>query len=206
MPGLIGIKKGMTNIFTDDGRLIPVSVIETGPCYVYKIRTIEKDGYEAIQMGFGSKKKKKVNKAQLTEFKNLKLNPPRKLKEFRNFDVNTVKPGDEIKVDIFSEGDMVKVSGISKGKGFQGVMRRHGFGGVGGATHGQKDRLRHPGSIGQSSYPSRVLKGTKMAGRMGGDQVTTKGLKIIKIIEDKNIIMVKGAIPGAVNSIVEINK
>lgn len=205
MAGLIGKKIGMTSIFTEGGKMVPVTVIEAGPCFVYGIRTVEKDGYNALQIGYGEKKEKRTAKAQLNQYKNLNLKPPRKLKEFNGFD-EEYKVGDEIKVDIFNEGDSVKVSANSKGKGFQGVMKRHGFGGVGGTTHGQSDRLRHPGSIGQSSDPSRVFKGTRMAGRTGGKRITTSNLKVAKIIADKNIIMIKGAVPGSINSIVEINK
>ncbi len=206
MPGLLGKKIGMTSIFSEDGQLIPVTVVEAGPCTVYGVRTKEKDGYDALQLGFGEKKEKHVNKAQLKNCKDKGLNYPRILKEFKNFDVSQYNVGDKITVELFSAGDVVKVTGKSKGKGFQGVMKRHGFGGVGGTTHGQKDRLRAPGSIGQSSYPSRVLKGTRMAGRTGNVQITTRGLKVVKVDADKNIIFIKGAVPGAINSIVEIKK
>ncbi len=206
MPGLLGKKIGMTSIFSEDGKLIPVTVVEAGPCTVYGIRTKEKDGYEALQLGFGEKKEKHVNKAQLKNCKDKGLKYPGILKEFKNFDVSQYNVGDKITVELFSEGDTVRVTGNSKGKGFQGVMKRHGFGGVGGTTHGQKDRLRAPGSIGQSSYPSRVLKGTRMAGRTGNTRVTTRGLKVIKVDAEKNIIFIKGAVPGAVNSILEIKK
>ncbi len=206
MPGIIGKKIGMTSIFADDGSLIPVSVVEAGPCTVFAKRELDKDGYEALQLGFGSKKEKRVNKPQLEQYKKHNLKAPKVLKEFRNFNVKEFNVGDIITVELFNIGDKVKVTGRSIGKGFQGVMKRHGFGGVGGTTHGQKDRLRAPGSIGQSSYPSRVLKGTRMAGRTGNAKVTTKGLKVIKVIPDKNLILIKGAIPGANESIVEINK
>ncbi len=206
MPGLLGKKLGMTSVYTDEGKLIPVTVVEAGPCRVVSLRTKEKDGYEAVVLGFGSRKAKNTPKPVKAYFEKHKLELARKIKEFKNFDVSGLKIGDEIKVDIFAEGDKVKVSGISKGKGFQGVMKRHGFGGVGGTTHGQGDRLRAPGSIGQSSYPSRVFKGTRMAGRTGGVRVTTKNLKVIKVIPEKNVLLIKGAVPGAVNSIVEINK
>lgn len=206
MPGLLGKKIGMTNIYAEDGKLLPVTAIEVGPCTVVNVRTVEKDGYNALQLGFGERKEKHTNKPLQGYFKNLKVNSAKVLKEFRNFDVSEYKVGDVLTADLFSEGEKVKVVGISKGKGFQGVMKRHGFGGVGGTTHGQGDRLRAPGSIGQSSYPSRVLKGTRMAGRTGGSQVTVKNLKVVKVVPEKNIIFVKGAIPGAVNSIVEINK
>ncbi len=207
MPGLLGKKIGMTNIFTEDGISLPVTLIEVQPCKIYNIKNLEKDGYQALQLGLGEKKIKKVNKAQKVYYEKNKLNPPKILKEFRNFEnFENYKIGDEINLEIFNEGDKIKVTGISKGKGFQGVMKRHGFGGVGGATHGQKDRLRAPGSIGQSSWPSRVFKGMRMAGRTGGVKTSVKNLKVVKVLKDNNIIMVKGAIPGAVNSIVEINK
>jgi large subunit ribosomal protein L3 len=206
MPGLIGKKLGMSNIFASDGILIPVTVIEAGPCPVINIRTKDKNGYEALQLSFGVKKEKNIPKPVLGQFKKVDLSPAAILKEFKNFNVNDYKVGDKVSVEIFKEGDTVKVTGKSKGKGFQGVMRRHNFGGVGGTTHGQSDRLRAPGSIGASSYPSRVFKGQKMAGRMGYEQVTVSNLKVIKIIIDKNILMVKGAVPGAINSIVEVNK
>lgn len=206
MPGLIAKKLGMTNIYSEDGRIIPVTILEAGPCVVYSIRTKENDGYESIQIGFGTKKEKKVNKPQLEVYKKLGLSIPMTLKEFRNFDISQYKVGDEIKVDLFQIGEKVKVSGKSKGKGFQGVVRRHGFGGVGQATHGQSDRQRAPGSIGASSYPSRVFKGQKMAGRMGFENRTVRNLQVVKILAEKNIIMIKGAVPGSINSIVEINK
>ncbi|MGE5429711.1 MAG: 50S ribosomal protein L3 [Syntrophomonadaceae bacterium] len=206
MPGLIGKKMGMSNIFTDDGQLVPVTIINAGPCPVVNVMTTEKNGYDALQFGFGSRKENRVSKPVLGQFKKHNLAPAQIIKEFRNFNVADYKVGDMVGVEIFKEGESVKVTGRTKGKGFQGVMRRHGFGGVGGTTHGQSDRLRAPGSIGSSSYPSRVFKGQRMAGRMGFEQVTVQNLKIIKIIPEKNIIMVKGAIPGAINSIVEINK
>ncbi|MDH7604963.1 MAG: 50S ribosomal protein L3 [Melioribacter sp.] len=206
MPGLLAKKLGMTNIFAEDGKIIPVTVLEAGPCIVYAVKTKEKDGYESLQLGFGERKEKHVNKPQLAVFQKLGLKPPRVLKEFRNFEIENYKIGDEIKVDIFQEGDKVKVSGKSKGKGFQGVVKRHGFGGVGSTTHGQSDRVRAPGSIGASSFPSRVFKGQRMAGRMGYENVTIRNLKVVKVIPEKNIIMVKGAVPGSINSIVAINK
>lgn len=206
MPGLIGKKIGMSNIFTDDGQLVPVTIINAGPCPVLNIMTIEKNGYEALQFGFGTRKENRVSKPVLGQYKKQNLTPAQIVKEFRNFNVADYKVGDSVGVEIFTQGDSVKVTGRSKGKGFQGVMRRHGFGGVGGTTHGQSDRLRAPGSIGASSYPSRVFKGQRMAGRTGFEQVTVQNLKIVKIIPEKNIIMVKGAVPGAINSIVEINK
>lgn len=206
MPGLIGKKIGMTTLFSEDGKATPVTVIEAGPCEVVSVRKKENDKYEALQLGFGSKKDKHLNKPQLEYYKKVNVTPPAVLKEFRNFTSADYKIGDKVTVEIFTVGEKIKVTGITKGKGFQGVMRRHGFGGVGGTTHGQSDRLRAPGSIGQSSYPSRVFKGQRMAGRMGNDQFTVRNLKVMKIIPEKNIVMVKGAVPGSINSIVEINK
>jgi large subunit ribosomal protein L3 len=207
MPGLLGKKIGMTSVFTEEGLALPVTLIEVGPCKVYDVKNLKKDGYEALQIGYGEKKEKKTNKAQKVYFEKNKLNAPKVLKEFRNFeDYDKYNVGDEINLELFEEGDKVVVTGVSKGKGFQGVMKRHGFSGVGGTTHGQKDRLRAPGSIGQSSWPSRVFKGMRMAGRMGGEKTSVKNLRVIKIIKDENLIMIKGAVPGAINSIVEINK
>jgi large subunit ribosomal protein L3 len=206
MPGLIGKKIGMTSIFNADGDLIPVTVIKVDPCKVVNIRSAKKHGYEAVQLGFGSKKEKNVNKPLLGYYKKNKMTPFSVLREFKGFDTSEMKIGDEIKVDFFNEGETIKVKGKSIGKGFQGVMKRHGFKGVGGTTHGQSDRLRAPGSIGQSSSPSRVLKGMKMAGRMGNKNFTISNLKVAKIDNDENILMVKGAVPGSVNSIVELLK
>ena len=205
MPGLLGKKIGMTKYYSEDGTVTPVTVIEAGPCTVVTVRTKEIDGYEALQLGFGSKKEKHLTKPQIEDYKKKNLKPSSVLKEFRNFDISEYKVGDELSTDLFSEFDIIKVSGKSKGKGFQGVMKRHGFHG-GQRTHGQGDRERAPGSIGQSSWPSRVLKGMKMGGRMGYKRITTTGLKVVKIIAEKNIILVKGAVPGAINSIVEIKK
>ncbi len=205
MPGLLGKKIGMTTYYSEDGVAIPVTAIEAGPCTVVSVRTKEIDGYEALQLGFGTKKEKHLVKPQIEDYKKKNLKPSRVLKEFRNFDISEYKVGDELNTDLFSELDVVKVSAKSKGKGFQGVMKRHGFHG-GQRTHGQGDRERAPGSIGQSSWPSRVLKGMKMGGRTGYKRITTTGLKVVKIIADKNIILVKGAVPGAINSIVEIKK
>ncbi len=205
MPGLLGKKLGMTNYYLEDGSVAPVTVVELGPCTVVAIKTKDNDGYEALQLGFGDKKEKHLSKPQIEYYKQNKLKPSAFLKEFRNFDISEYKIGDEITSELFSEDDIVKVSAKSKGKGFQGVMKRHGFHG-GQRTHGQGDRERAPGSIGQSSYPSRVLKGMKMGGRTGYKRITTTGMKIVKVIADKNVILVKGAVPGAINTIVEINK
>ncbi len=206
MPGLLGKKIGMTNIYTEDGVNIPVTAIEAGPCTVTLIRTEEKDGYNALQIGFGVRKEKHLNKPQSAYYKKNNLVPAKYIREFRNFDITEYKVGDVVTTEIFTEGEKVNVVSKSKGKGFQGVMKRHGFSGVGGRTHGQKDRERAPGSIGQSSSPSRVLKGTRMAGRTGNERVTIKNLQVVKIIPEKNIIFVKGSVPGAINSVVEINK
>ncbi len=207
MPGLLGKKIGMTSLFTENGDSLSVTVLEVGPCKVYAKKTVENDGYKSIQLGFGEKKEKKLNKSEKGFYTKINQKPVKILKEFKNFDnYDELNVGDELNVEMFSEGERVVVTGVSKGKGFQGVMKRHGFGGVGGTTHGQKDRLRAPGSIGQSSYPSRVFKGTRMAGRTGNDKTSVKNLKIAKIIPNENLILVKGAVPGSVNSIIVINK
>lgn len=206
MSGLLGRKLGMSSVFDPQGEVIPVTVILAGPCKVVSVRTKEKDGYEALQLGFGEKKEKKVSKPVKGQYKKSNLSPGFLLREFKFSPVNDFKIGDEVKVDLFNEGEKIKVSARSKGKGFQGVMRRHGFGGVGGTTHGQSDRLRAPGSIGSSSYPSRVFKGQKMAGRMGYQNVTVSNLKVVKVVPEENLILIKGAVPGAINSIVELLK
>ena len=206
MPGLLGKKIGMTSIYSENGELIPVTVVEAVPNVIIGMRTSEKDGYSSLQLGFGEKKEKRVNKPLMGQFQKAGVKPVRVVKEFKNFDVSAYKTGETIGADIFAEGDKVKVTGYSKGKGFQGVMRRHGFGGVGTQTHGQHNRLRAPGSIGQSSDPSKVFKGTRMAGRTGGVRKTVAGLKIIKVEAEKNLLFIKGALPGSVNSVVEINK
>lgn len=205
MIGILGKKIGMTTIFQNDGNAVPCTVIEAGPCYITQIRTIEKDGYEALQLGFEEKKEKNTTKPLIGKFKKIKTPVLRHLKEIRDFPKGELKEGDTIKVDMFNEGDTVKVTGISKGKGFQGVVKRHGFGG-GQRTHGQSDRERAPGSIGGSSYPSRVFKGQRMAGRMGNDTITVRNLKVVKIFSDSNLILIKGAIPGAKTGLVEIYK
>jgi len=206
MPGMLGKKIGMTSIYNAEGDSVPVTVIQADPCKVITVRSKEKDGYDALQIGMGEKKEKNVTKPELGHFKKSNVVPSSKVKEFSGFEKNKFKAGDEIKVDMFVEGEYIKVRGKSKGKGFQGVMKRHGFGGVGGTTHGQSDRLRAPGSIGASSYPSRVFKGQRMAGRKGNDAITIRNLKVVKIINEKNLILIKGAIPGANNSIVELIK
>jgi large subunit ribosomal protein L3 len=206
MPGILGKKIGMTSVFNTEGDLVTVTVIQAGPCKVVSLRNKEKDGYTAVAIGFEEKKEKHVSKPVLGQFKKNNLTPLKTVKEFHGFDKDSLKVGDEIRVDFFKEGEIIKVRGKSKGKGFQGVMRRHNFGGVGGTTHGQSDRLRAPGSIGASSYPSRVFKGQRMAGRMGFENVTVRNLKVIKIIPEDNLILVKGAVPGSINSIVELIK
>ncbi|MCW8809796.1 MAG: 50S ribosomal protein L3 [Ignavibacteriaceae bacterium] len=206
MPGILGKKIGMTSVFNAEGNLVPVTVIQAAPSKIISVKKQEKDGYAAVVVGYGEKKEKNISKPVLGQFKKSNLSPFRMIKEFKGFDSNSAKVGDEIKVDIFKEGDTIKVRGKSKGKGFQGVMKRHNFGGVGGTTHGQSDRLRAPGSIGSSSYPSRVFKGQRMAGRKGFDNVTIRNLKVIKVIPEENLIMVKGAVPGSINSIVELIK
>ncbi|MGB5528469.1 MAG: 50S ribosomal protein L3 [Ignavibacteriaceae bacterium] len=206
MPGILGKKIGMTSIFNAEGDLVPVTVIQAGPCKVVSIRDKKKDGYSSVVIGFEEKKEKNISKPVLGQFKINNLAPLRTIKEFKGFDASAVKVGDDIKVDLFKEGDIIKVKGKSKGKGFQGVMKRHNFGGVGGTTHGQSDRLRAPGSIGSSSYPSRVFKGQRMAGRKGFDNVSVRNLRVIKVIPEENLIMIKGAVPGSINSIVELIK
>jgi large subunit ribosomal protein L3 len=205
MSGLIGRKIGMTSIFDENGKNIPCTVIECGPCVVTQVRTNDVDGYEAIQLGFDDKTEKHSIKAELGHFKKAGTVAKKKVVEFKGFDAD-YKLGDVIAVDLFAEGEFVDVIGVSKGKGFQGVVKRHGFGGVGQATHGQHNRLRAPGSVGASSYPSRVFKGMRMAGRMGGDNVTVQNLRVLKVVAEKNLLLVKGAIPGHKNSYVIVQK
>ena len=206
MSGIIGKKLGMSSVFNAQGDLIPVTVIQAGPCKIVAVRKKDKDGYEALQLGFGDRKEKNISKPVLGQFKKNELKPTHVLREFRFPAGTEFKIGDELKVDLFKEGEKIKVRSKSKGKGFQGVMKRHGFGGVGGTTHGQSDRLRAPGSIGASSYPSRVFKGTRMAGRKGYGNVTVSNLSVIKVLPEQNLILVKGAVPGAINSYVELIK
>ena len=195
----------MTSLFDESGKNIPCTVIQAGPCSVLQVRTIENDGYSAVQLGFDDKSEKNVGKALAGHFRKAGSTPKAKLVEFRNGFEN-VSLGDEVKVNLFAEGEFVDVTGTSKGKGFQGVVKRHGFGGVMQATHGQHNRLRAPGSIGAGSDPSRVFKGMRMAGRMGGKQVTVQNLQVLKVDEEQNLLVVKGAVPGAKNSYVIIRK
>ena len=205
MPGLIGKKIGMTSVFSADGKNLPCTVIEAGPCVVTQIKTIDTDGYESIQLGFEDKKEKHTTKAEMGHFKKSAVTPKRHLVEFKGFE-GEVKLGDVITVEMFDENSFVDVVGTSKVKGFQGVVKRHGFGGVGQTTHGQHNRLRAPGSLGASSYPSKVVKGLRMAGRTGGDRVTIQNLQIIKVVPEHNLILIKGSVPGAKGSIVIIEK
>jgi len=205
MSGLIGRKIGMTSLFDENGKNIPCTVIEAGPCVVTQVRTEEVDGYTALQLGFDDKKAKSSNKALDGHFKKAGTTAKKKVIEFQGFDGDH-KLGDQLTVEMFAEGDFVDVSAKSKGKGFQGVVKRHGFAGVGQATHGQHNRLRAPGSIGAASYPARVFKGMRMAGRMGGNKVTVQNLRVLKVVPEKNILVVKGAVPGHTNAYVIIQK
>jgi len=205
MAGIIGKKVGMTSVFSTDGKNIPCTIIEAGPCVVTQIKSQEKDGYEAVQIGYGERKEKNTSSALKGHFKKASTTPKSKLVEFKSFgsDLNL---GDEITVELFQEGEFVDAVGTSKGKGFQGVVKRHNFRGVGDATHGQHNRLRAPGSIGAASYPARVFKGMKMAGRTGGDRVKVSNLEVLKVLADKNIIVIKGSVPGAKGSYVILEK
>jgi large subunit ribosomal protein L3 len=205
MPGLIGKKIGMTSVFSAEGKSIPCTVIEAGPCVVTQVKTVEKDGYAALQLGFDDKKEKNTTKPLCGHFEKAGTTPKRKLVEFSGYDVE-YKLGDVIDVNLFEGTDYVDVIGTSKGKGFQGVVKRHGFSGVGEATHGQHNRQRKPGSIGACSTPSRVFKGMRMGGRTGGDRVTVQNLEVLKVIPENNLLLVKGSIPGAKGSYVIIEK
>ncbi len=206
MSGIIGKKIGMTSIYGADGQKVACTVIEAGPCVVTQVKTVETDGYEAIQLGFGEAKEKNTPKPMLGHFKKANATPKRKVVEFKGF-TQSLQLGDVLQVqDVLAEGDQVDVVGTSKGKGFQGVVKRHNFSGVGEATHGQHNRLRAPGSIGSASYPSRVFKGIRMAGRTGGTRVKVQGLKVVKVIPEKNLILISGSVPGANNSFVIIEK
>ncbi|MBC2846599.1 50S ribosomal protein L3 [Winogradskyella flava] len=205
MSGLIGKKIGMTSIFDENGKNIPCTVIEAGPCIVTQVRTEEVDGYNALQLGFDDATEKSATKAAQGHAKKAGTSVKRKVVEFKGFD-GEYKLGDAITVEQFIEGEFVDVAGTSKGKGFQGVVKRHNFGGVGQATHGQHNRLRAPGSIGAASYPARVFKGMKMAGRMGGETVKVQNLRVYKVVPEKNLLVVKGCVPGHKNSYVIIEK
>ena len=205
MPGLLGKKIGMTSVFSAEGKNIPCTVIEVGPCVVTQVKTVETDGYNALQLGFGEQKEKHCTKPELGHFKAAGGTPKRYMAEFKGFE-GDYKMGDTITAELFSESDFVDVAGKSKGKGYQGVVKRHGFGGVGQSTHGQHNRLRAPGSIGACSYPAKVFKGMRMAGQDGNRRVTVQNLQIIKVIPEHNIIMLKGSIPGSKGSIISIEK
>ncbi|NMC36790.1 MAG: 50S ribosomal protein L3 [Bacteroidales bacterium] len=206
MQGLIGKKVGMTSVFDEDGRNIPCTVLQAGPCVVTQVKTREKDGYFAVQLGFDEKKEKHATKAELGHFKKANTTPKRKLIEFTGFKEGQVKEGEVLTAELFGPDNWVDVRGWSKGKGFQGVVKRHGFGGVGGQTHGQHNRGRAPGSLGASSFPSRVLPGMRMAGRTGGNKVMSVSMRVIKLMTDKNLIIVKGSVPGPKGGYVIITK
>ena len=195
----------MTSVFSADGKNVPCTVIEVGPCVVTQVKTVETDGYDALQLGFEDKKEKHTTRPEQGHFKKAGVTPKRHLAEFKGFD-GEYKLGDTINVDFFTESDFVDIVGTSKGKGFQGVVKRHGFGGVGQATHGQHNRLRKPGSIGACSYPAKVFKGMRMAGQMGNERVTVQNLQVLKVIADHNLLLIKGSVPGAKGSIVLIEK
>jgi large subunit ribosomal protein L3 len=205
MPGLIGKKIGMTSVFDEDGRIIPCTVIEVGPCTVTQIKTVETDGYRAVQLAYDDKKEKHTTKAMIGHFKKAKATPKRKIIELKGF-VKNWKPGDVITVDYFNDDTWLDVSGLTKGKGFQGVVKRHNFSGVTHATHGQHNRQRAPGSLGASSYPSRVLRGMKMAGRTGGNKNKQINLRVVKIIPEENLLLLKGSVPGSKGSYLIIEK
>ncbi len=206
MSGIIGKKVGMTTIFNADGQAVPCTLIEAGPCVVTQVRTEEKDGYKAIQLGYGEKKEKNTSRPLVGHFKKAGTTPKRKLVEFKEFETE-YSLGDTIRIeDVFVEGDFLDATGNSKGRGFQGVVKRHGFAGVGGQTHGQHNRGRHPGSIGACSFPSRVFKGIRMAGRMGNTRTTVQNLKVLKVLSDQNLIVISGSIPGAKNGFITLHK
>ena len=205
MSGLIGKKIGMTSIFDENGKNMPCTVIEAGPCVVTQVRTEEVDGYKALQLGFDDKTEKNATKAEIGHAKKAGTSVKRKVAEFKSFD-EEYNLGDTITVEHFKEGEFVDIAATSKGKGFQGVVKRHGFAGVGQATHGQHNRLRAPGSIGAASYPARVFKGMRMAGRMGGETVKVQNLRVLKVVAEKNLLVVKGCIPGHKNAYVTIQK
>ncbi|MCM1051535.1 50S ribosomal protein L3 [uncultured Duncaniella sp.] len=205
MPGLLGKKIGMTSVFSADGKNVPCTVIEVGPCVVTQVKTVDKDGYAAVQIGFEDKKEKHTTNPMAGHFKKAGVTPQRHLAEFKGFG-EEVKLGDTLTVDLFSEDDFVDIQGTSKGKGYQGVVKRHGFGGVGQSTHGQHNRLRAPGSVGACSYPAKVFKGMRMAGQMGNEKVTIQNLRVVKVLPEHNVLLIKGSIPGSKGSIVLIEK
>jgi large subunit ribosomal protein L3 len=205
MKGIIGKKLGMTSVFDPGGKQIACTIIEAGPCVVTQVKTKESDGYDALQLSFGDKKEKHATKADINHFAKASTSPKKFTKEFRDYSIEK-NIGETITLDIFAEGDKVEVVGTTKGKGFQGVVKRHGFHGVGGQSHGQHDRSRAPGSLGNSSDAARVMKGMKMGGRMGTDRVKLKGLQVVKIFPDKNYILISGSVPGHIGSIVLIQK
>ena len=205
MQGLIGKKVGMTTVFDENGKSLPCTVLEVGPCVVSQVKTKETDGYSALQLSFGEKKEKASNKAEIGHYKQAGTAPKRKAAEFSGFEEGKYKRGDVITVDLFNDDTYLDVRGWTKGKGFQGVIKRHGFGGVGGTTHGQHDRLRAPGSVGASSWPSRVMPGMRMAGRTGGRQMETE-LRVVRILTDSNLLLVKGAVPGPKGGYIIITK
>ena len=206
MSGLIGKKIGMTSVYNADGQALACTVIETGPCVVTQVRSIEKDGYTAVQLGYGDKKEKHSNKPELGHFKKAGTTPKRKLVEFKEFEQELSLGVTLTVADVFAELDFVDVVGTVKGRGFQGVVKRHGFAGVGGQTHGQHNRGRHPGSIGACSFPSRVFKGIRMGGRMGGNRVKVQNLRVLRVMPEQNLLVVSGSVPGAKNSYVIIEK
>lgn len=205
MASIIGKKVGMTSIFDADGNNIPCTVVEAGPCVVTHVKTVETDGYASVQLAFSEKKEKHTTQAMLGHFKKANTTPKRKVMEFRDFELD-IQLGDVVKCDIFQEGDFCEVVGTSKGKGFQGVVKRHNFGGVGGSTHGQHDRQRAPGSLGASSWPSRVMKGMRMAGHQGDVRVKLQNLQVVKVLPEQNLLLIKGAIPGHKGSFVTVTK
>ena len=204
MPGIIGRKVGMTSVYSAEGKATPCTVIEAGPCVVTQVKTKDTDGYDAVQLGFGARKERNTPKALKGHFAKSNTDPKAKLAEFMQMD--DLNLGDVVNCEIFMEGEFVDVTGTSKGKGFQGVVKRHNFGGVGQATHGQHNRLRAPGSIGACSYPARVFKGTRMAGQMGNAKVTIANLQVLKVLGDKNLLVIKGSVPGPKGSIVIVKK
>ncbi|QFQ13227.1 50S ribosomal protein L3 [Pseudoprevotella muciniphila] len=205
MPGLLGKKIGMISVFSADGKNVPCTVIEAGPCVVTQVKSVEKDGYAAVQLGFQEAKEKNTTAPLMGHFKKAGVTPKRHLAEFKDFD-KELNLGDVVTVELFEDAHYVDITGTSKGKGFQGVVKRHGFGGVGDSTHGQDDRQRAPGAIGACSYPAKVFKGMRMAGQMGGERVTTQNLRVLKVIPEKNLLLIKGSVAGCKGSIVIIQK